>query len=454
MLRFIVGSEVAEYFSKLSEDSQFIDVAVAFWGRGATNNLKLIPRRCAKLRLICNIDSGACDPSEIELIQAAKIAIKTHRNLHAKVYMTNAGLIVGSANASTNGLSISASSSSNWKEANIVTDDLGVLSTARSWFEEMWKAGRDITADDIKKARDLWKKRRQLTLPDISTGKSLLAAISEAPEEFDEIGIYCIAYKDGFDSGASMKRKELIAGGKVRGAWYYQPTKIFRPRSWLISCNFKSRSHPKIDGYLYVPDEVPLWKADKDEPDLAAAYPKSAIRIGDTSFQLSDSEKEELLALLKEYVERHLKEWEWADLVVPLRDLAVKKPPSSSKSADSSDAMEHKSSTGHRLRLRNLPRLNAPLAASLQPNGRPGYSDLRRHDSLNDRYFHAFVEDESRERLRWAGAPDAGPFSRSKLSALIRNRPYLGFDGTDYMPLQKDNPPGTKAGKYDDWEKL
>jgi hypothetical protein len=40
-------------------------IAVAFWGRGAVETLG-IDRRALQVEIICNLDSGACNPAEIE----------------------------------------------------------------------------------------------------------------------------------------------------------------------------------------------------------------------------------------------------------------------------------------------------------------------------------------------------------------------------------------------------
>jgi hypothetical protein len=319
MLKFIEGDKLIEEFQGLLEGSAGANLAVAFWGRGAASKLEI--KRALSTRIICNLESGACHPEEIkEIRKYANVEIRTHRELHAKVYCADRGAIVGSSNASANGLAIPASDAPGWREANVFTDDPELLLDIRQWFERMWEEAKTITDRDIKQAAELWRKRRSLA-PIRRKAKSLIESVSADAELLDAAEIYCIAYCEGLDPGARRKWSKLSGCGTLSNAWAYQPNRPFRAGSWLISCNFTNEKRPRIDGYLRVADEVQSWPSERSgESNLYAAFPKSAIKIGLVPYHLSSSEKRRVLSRLKD--RSRLEEiWTKADALIPLRDL-------------------------------------------------------------------------------------------------------------------------------------
>jgi HKD family nuclease len=108
MLKFIEGHELIEEFHSLMTKGAKLDLAVAYWGKDAARNLNI--QRSGHVRIICDLASGACNPYEIKKLQSfTNTEIKTHDELHAKVYCVNDVAIIGSSNASTNGLADPAS---------------------------------------------------------------------------------------------------------------------------------------------------------------------------------------------------------------------------------------------------------------------------------------------------------------------------------------------------------
>ena len=292
------------------------DLAVAFWGKGAASNLKIV--KGSKVRIICNLESGACNPDEIERLRTVA-QVKTHPELHAKVYLTDNAAIIGSSNASANGLAMSANDVAGWREANMVVDDPSILPGIRSWFAKMWKDARSIENNDIDRARALWKLRRQLA-PSTRNKKSLFGALRADHELFESSKIYCVAWCEPLDKGAKKISKKLSADGTLRNALFYQPVKPFDPGSWLIRCDF-DRATPTITGYAYVPDEVVSSPSNVEgEPLLYAAFPKRMINVGLVSYRLSREEKEVLLSKLAKNP-RVKAAWKGGDALIALREL-------------------------------------------------------------------------------------------------------------------------------------
>lgn len=138
-------------------------MAIAFWSRGSSTRLP--SRRGRRYRVICNLLSGATNPSAIrELLDRGDVDVKRCRILHAKVVLTARALLVGSANLSSNGLSLEADETGGWIEAGLVTSEQAAMQHARQWFDALWSnpsISFAVTEHDLEVARETWKRRRR-----------------------------------------------------------------------------------------------------------------------------------------------------------------------------------------------------------------------------------------------------------------------------------------------------
>ncbi|SRR5579885_1759003 len=314
MLRFITGDEVLEEFHRLIGEGGKADIAVAFWGNGAADALKV--EKGQQLRIICNPYSGACAPSEIDTIRSL-VEIRTHAELHANFYITDRGVIVGSSNVSTNGLALWKKGAARGHEASIVTDDGTIISAAKSWFDKLWKESLNIEDADLENAEKLWDARCRLAqLPRVPQGGSVFDLLTKNPDVLDQI--YCLAWCEGLDPGAEEIRQRDALREELE---FYQPDSPFKPGSWLISCDMTGR-RPKVDGYLKVPDRPSTCKSTKpNEPELYGAYPSDRIEIGGRALTLSRADTNKLFDSLEEWEEHLEQTWQTRDAVIALRDL-------------------------------------------------------------------------------------------------------------------------------------
>lgn len=158
-------------------------LAVAFWGAGAVERLG-IGRDGSEAKIICNLQSGACNPLEIRKLLALEPRVKvlTNARLHAKVYWTEASAIVGSSNASANGLAVEGRTLDSWAEANLLVNDPSLLGEMSIWFDNLFNDSRAITELDLLKAEELWKKRRVVSAPGVKVEKGLLASFRTSPD--------------------------------------------------------------------------------------------------------------------------------------------------------------------------------------------------------------------------------------------------------------------------------
>jgi phosphatidylserine/phosphatidylglycerophosphate/cardiolipin synthase-like enzyme len=160
MLRFLSGESIVQAISKDLASPSVAHFAVAFWGKNAVRTLGL-NRSKALIRIICDAYSGCCNPAELGvLLRKKSFHIKWFKGLHSKVYITPNYVVVGSANASSNGLGDESVQASN-VEAAVLVSHGGFRTSVEAWFDELWRSASDLTDADMPRIRDLWKTRQR-----------------------------------------------------------------------------------------------------------------------------------------------------------------------------------------------------------------------------------------------------------------------------------------------------
>ena len=72
-MRFLTGSDIQAQVRSITSRPGPIMVAVAYWGKGATKLTGLAERKDpAGVRVICDLLSGACNPTEVETLARAR----------------------------------------------------------------------------------------------------------------------------------------------------------------------------------------------------------------------------------------------------------------------------------------------------------------------------------------------------------------------------------------------
>ena len=150
------------------------------------------------------------------IIQLKKlgICVRTLDRLHAKVWIGGNDVIVGSANASRNGLPGEGEQGANANvEAAVLSQDPRLARELRAWFEKQWCASSKIEDRHLKQARQLWKRRRR------SGGRGFTSTLTEKilnPGPLDRFSnLRLIAY---LDEGATPEAEEFV--GQNAGLYY------------------------------------------------------------------------------------------------------------------------------------------------------------------------------------------------------------------------------------------
>ncbi|KQY13678.1 phospholipase D family protein [Rhizobium sp. Root482] len=146
--------------------SAAVKIAVAFWGKGAVEMLGL-DRPGLRASIVCNLESGACNPTEIKklLSLSRNVEVRTNARLHAKVYWSADKAVIGSSNASSNGLAVEGSELQGWAEANVLLTDPRILVETDAWFNVLFSESVAVDDTALQRAEENWRKRSKIRPP-------------------------------------------------------------------------------------------------------------------------------------------------------------------------------------------------------------------------------------------------------------------------------------------------
>ena len=135
-----------------------VDMAVAFWGNEAVERLDM-PTKLETYRIVCDGESGSCSPTALRELLVRGARITTLSGMHAKLYRGSNQMVVGSANASSNGLSEEPDALG--LEVGMLVLDRQAISDAGVWFDSTFEAGRELRTQDLPEIEERWRARRQ-----------------------------------------------------------------------------------------------------------------------------------------------------------------------------------------------------------------------------------------------------------------------------------------------------
>ena len=259
MVAKLVTEDAALIEIKKLGKGQKVRFAVAFWGTASAKNLEI--EATAEAEILCNLQSGCCDPDEIaKLTNMDGVTVLAHPSLHAKVYLSPHGALVGSSNASTNGLAMDANMARGWREANLLVKDEQLLADLGIWFTERWAEGKRITVPMLAAAKKKWadRKRRSVIGEHLESGLTLLSSALRSPEEYNDLPIYIAlskanASKEAIKAVNDYKKKVSVTAEDAPVSkdaqklsfdvpwWTYEEWKL-QPESWYIDCAIRNRT--------------------------------------------------------------------------------------------------------------------------------------------------------------------------------------------------------------------
>ncbi len=282
-MKFLDEKAARIAIAKRVADSRRCRLAVAFWGVGAAQRLGL-SERSGETEIICNLAMGGTNPAEIEAMLALGIKVRQADDLHAKVYLFDDAVIIGSSNASSNGLSFQETDGLGWREANMLVEDPLIVRTVEDWMSRL--ETRPITEEDLKAAMAVWRQRRSQAPPP-PCPSSLLEMLRSDPGYFADREAWLLLYMDPVDEpvrnmidgirqveGDSIEGFQSFPGlpdrGQTMGFWVGEKGGLTFDHYWERTPQLTDR--PLKDGVLqlvlrredviglrYEPREKPQW---------------------------------------------------------------------------------------------------------------------------------------------------------------------------------------------------
>lgn len=304
-MNFLTENQIVTEIKKLLKNANEALFAVSFWGKGALNELGINNWKGKNpLRVVCNLESGATNPSEIEKMRSSAnekiIDVRSNKKLHAKVYWTDKGCIITSANASANGLSYEGKELTGWIEAGYMVTDKEELAEIKKWFlKTVWKESNEITDEMLDAARELWNKKQISKKWDSRSSEkniSLLEYARKFPENIQG-KISVVFYDDYIDEKTQKKAKkeyENSSAEKIKTSYrYYEDFKLIRLQAVLdINC---VKETPKMGSFYQI-----IYTSEKNDISIAR---KAVYKNGEKYYLKLDTDnpKEKICLELGNY---------------------------------------------------------------------------------------------------------------------------------------------------------
>lgn len=307
---------VARVFKSALKASGQGVIAVPFWGTGAPDRLGLSHN--APVRVICNLSHPGCNPCVIETLLDRKIRVRSNARLHAKIYATPDAAIVGSSNASSNGLTVEGTAALGWIEANVLSKEPTFVHDVAEMFDELW-SDRENTKRVTRAAIAEAKEARAALPPmlfDLPHGTPLFEAAKAAPDAFAKVYVAAYARPLPDDLAADLRSFKSAArlpntrkAPDFRKSWGLQFEGISKD-DWLIDLDCRDRDRPRSWGCARATE---LKMPYKGRTSMTIAV-RGVIEIGGRRFPVTRGEKARLIAAADSILDRA------GDRLIPLID--------------------------------------------------------------------------------------------------------------------------------------
>lgn len=235
MDRLIEGQ--ADIAAWLSKQTAPVRIAVAFWGSGAVEFLRMneIPKQS---RVLLDISAGATNPHELrKLMRALPHRVRAIDRLHAKVWIGENDMIIGSANASANGLGLEGSEVQHWRELGALITTQETVSQAKAWFDAQWSDSHRIYGTDITALEATWYARRASRPKKRTSGGLLLDAVAADPDAYKQRKIY-VAITNAQMSAKQSAELDRLSALAEEEIYAYEDWDTIPTSSILISLTY------------------------------------------------------------------------------------------------------------------------------------------------------------------------------------------------------------------------
>lgn len=259
-MKFLETRDTIPEIRKLLESGSPVRAAVSYWGDGAIDSLGITED--SDLIIVCDILSGGCNPTEIRKLLSilGRTRVLTFDGLHSKVWLGAGFGILGSSNASANGLGFEGNEAASLVEANLVFDAPAALASMGKWWSgRIRRDAREITESDLRRAKNL--RDRQRKVRPLTRHPDLLTGLRAEPESYKDRGLYVWVWKHGtvgdwFDEALEQAQEQF--GADVEAwQWDEEPPP---PGSFVIDFNSEF-DPPQFGGIYRILADQPIYQA-------------------------------------------------------------------------------------------------------------------------------------------------------------------------------------------------
>lgn len=183
MSTFLTGRKLAKRILEVTGGKN-VSCAVAYLG-----STKVLSNVGRDARILCNIDSGSTSGDALKAYGAPKNKkLKHSQRFHAKVYMSDVGVVIGSANATLNGLGSAGRAPVLLEAGTFHKPTSKVWRQAVHWFDEIYDSSDLVDQACLEWADRIFRPSRTASCPSGATN-SILDQIVTDPEFFQMRGI-------------------------------------------------------------------------------------------------------------------------------------------------------------------------------------------------------------------------------------------------------------------------
>ncbi|MEN2749502.1 phospholipase D family protein [Sphingomonas sp. T9W2] len=183
----LTGTALAERVKAISRGAG-ARLAVAFWGGGAAKDLFGSADTARQARILCDVTLGGTQEKALrELGAPDNKRLRQVRALHAKLYLSDQGVVIGSANASTAALGFDGRAPRHVELGAYHPPGADMWQAARTWFDDLYRPAARVDDDALARARMSW--RPPPPALDARPG-SLLDAVRLHPDRYRALGFF------------------------------------------------------------------------------------------------------------------------------------------------------------------------------------------------------------------------------------------------------------------------
>jgi len=273
-MKFISGKAYSQAVEEIVSLEKEMKCAVAFWGADWISHFKKLTQ---PIQIICNLESGATNPAIIEAFHGkANIQLKTHPKLHSKVFLTSECMIIGSANASANGMSLEDSELNGWIEAGLAVDDPVSINDAHDWFKRLWGSKEsqyveELDPSKLKTIENAWKRQRGTReKPPALPRTSLLDALKTDPDRFKDSKLIIVITREDASDDAKKAFAQIMKTSPVKGESnvdFYEDMIELPPDHFIIDLYYGPRRGFGFFGLFKTPDPPMTHRFRYDDGD-------------------------------------------------------------------------------------------------------------------------------------------------------------------------------------------